>query len=52
MSAIEEYILFAAGLLFICVVISYAITLKGTGTNIVSNANEVSVASNTANSDG
>ena len=52
MSAIEEYILFAAGLLFICVVISYAITLKDTGTNIVSNANEVMVAANTSISDG
>lgn len=52
MSAIEEYVLFAAGLLFICVVISYAITLKDTGTNIVSNANEVMVAANTSISDG
>lgn len=52
MSAIEEYILFAAGLLFICVVISYAITLKDTGTNIVSNANEVMVAVNTSIGDG
>lgn len=52
MSAIEEYVLFAAGLLFICVVISYAITLKDTGTNIVSNANEVMAAANTSISDG